>query len=152
VVRGADPERARIAASFLVNNMPNLLNEANLSIEQSKMSPERMAELVNLVADGTINLNIARTILPELFASGASAADLAKQRGLGVVKDESALEKAVDDALSANPKAVADYLGGKESALAAFLGPIMKATRGQADATVVRELLRRKLEGLRASG
>ena len=104
------------------------------------------------MADGTINLNIARTILPELFASGQSAADLVKQRGLGVVKDESALEKAVDDALSANPKAVADYLGGKESALGAFLGPIMRATGGQADADMVRELLRRKLEGMRGGG
>jgi aspartyl-tRNA(Asn)/glutamyl-tRNA(Gln) amidotransferase subunit B len=148
-VKGADPERARIAASFLVNNLPNLLNEANLSIEQIKMSPERLRELVDLVADGTINLNIARTILPELFASGASAADLVKERGLGVVKDESALEKAVDDALSANPKAVADYLGGKESAIGALLGAVMKATGGQADNALVRELLRRKLEGMR---
>ena len=133
----------------MVNNLPNLLGEANISIEQSKLMPERLHELVDLVADGTINLNIARNILPELFASGESAADLVKARGLGVLKDESALEKAVDEALSANPKAVADYLCGKESALAAFLGPIMKATRGQADANMVRELLRRKLEGLR---
>ncbi len=142
-------ERARIATGFVVNNLPNLLGEANISIEQSKLTPEHLRELVDLVADGTINLNIARTILPEIFASGESAADLVKARGLGVVKDESALEKAVDEALSANPKAVADYLSGKESALAAFFSPIMKATRGQADANVVRELLRRKLEGLR---
>ena len=56
------------------------------------------------------------------------------ERGLGVVRDELALEKAVDDAIAANPKAVADYLAGKESALGAFLGPIMRATKGQADA------------------
>ncbi len=133
-VRGGDTEHARIAAGFVMNNLPNLLGEANVSIEQSKLTPGRLRELVDLVAGGTINLNIARTIIPELFASGESATDLVKARGLGVVKDELALEKAVDEALSANPKAVADYLGGKESALAAFLGPIMKATRGQADA------------------
>jgi aspartyl-tRNA(Asn)/glutamyl-tRNA(Gln) amidotransferase subunit B len=148
-VEGADSERARIAAGFVVNNLPNLLSESGISIEQSELTPARLRELVDLMADGTINLNIARTLLPELFASGASAADLVKQRGLGVVKDESALEKAVDDALAANPKAVADYIGGKESALGAFLGPIMKATRGQADANVVRDLLRRKLEAMR---
>jgi aspartyl-tRNA(Asn)/glutamyl-tRNA(Gln) amidotransferase subunit B len=148
-VSGADADRTRIAAGFTVNNLPNLLNEAGIPIEQSKLTPQRLRELVDLVADGTINLNIARTILPELFSSGASVASLVRERGLGVVKDESALEMAVDEALAANPKAVADYLGGKESALAAFLGPIMKATRGQADANTLRDLLRRKLEGMR---
>jgi aspartyl-tRNA(Asn)/glutamyl-tRNA(Gln) amidotransferase subunit B len=142
-------DRARLASGFIVNNLPNLLSEANIAIEQSKLTPARLRELVDLVADGTINLNIARTILPELFASGASPAALVKERGLAVVRDESSLEKAVDEALAANPKAVADYLGGKESAIAAFLGPIMKATRGQADANAVRDLLRRKLEGMR---
>ncbi|MEO8288569.1 MAG: Asp-tRNA(Asn)/Glu-tRNA(Gln) amidotransferase subunit GatB [Chloroflexota bacterium] len=150
-VAGAGAEKARIAAGFTVNNLPNLLGESDATIDTSPLTPERLRGLVDLVADGTINLNIARTILPELFALGVSAADLVKERGLGVVRDESALEKAVDDALSANPKAAADYLGGKESALSAFLGPIMKATRGQADAAMVRELLKRKLDGLRGS-
>jgi aspartyl-tRNA(Asn)/glutamyl-tRNA(Gln) amidotransferase subunit B len=65
------------------------------------------------------------------------------------MRDDSALEQAVDEAIAANPKAVADYLGGKESALGAFLGPIMRATKGQADANAVRELLKRKLEAMR---
>ncbi|MEO6456662.1 MAG: hypothetical protein ABIO92_00085 [Chloroflexia bacterium] len=51
--------------------------------------------------------------------------------------------------MQANPKAVADYLGGKESALGAFLGPIMEATRRQADVNTTRELLKRKLDSLR---
>jgi aspartyl-tRNA(Asn)/glutamyl-tRNA(Gln) amidotransferase subunit B len=148
-VENGGTDRARIAAGFIVNNLPNLLSEANITIEQSKLTPALLRELVDLVADGTINLNIARTILPELFASGASPMVLVQERGLAVVRDESALEKAVDEALAANPKAVADYLGGKESAIAAFLGPIMKATRGQADANTLRDLLRRKLEGMR---
>jgi aspartyl-tRNA(Asn)/glutamyl-tRNA(Gln) amidotransferase subunit B len=67
------------------------------------------------------------------------------------MRDDSALEKAVDEAIATNQKAVTDYLGGKESALAAFLGPIMRATRGQADANAVRELLKRKLEAIRNS-
>ena len=68
------------------------------------------------------------------------------ERGLGVMRDKSALEKAVDEAIAANPKAVADYLAGKESALGAFFGPIMRATKGQADADATRDLLKRKLE------
>ena len=67
------------------------------------------------------------------------------ERGLGVMRDESALEKAVDEAIAANPKAVADYLAGKESALGAFLGPIMRATKGQADASATARLAEAKI-------
>jgi aspartyl-tRNA(Asn)/glutamyl-tRNA(Gln) amidotransferase subunit B len=146
VAQGADAERARIAAGFIVNDLAKLLGEAGISIENSLLTAERLRELVDMVAEGTINRSIARSLLPELCKTGRAPAELVKALGLAVVRDESALEKAVDEAIAANPKAVADYLGGKESALAAFLGPIMRATRGQADANATRELLKRKLE------
>ncbi|HYP41124.1 MAG TPA: Asp-tRNA(Asn)/Glu-tRNA(Gln) amidotransferase subunit GatB [Chloroflexia bacterium] len=144
--QGANAERARIAAGFIVNDLSKLLGEAGISIENSLLTAESLRELVDMVAEGTINRAIARSLLPELCKTGRAPAELVKELGLAVVRDESALEKAVDDAIAANPKAVGDYLKGKESAIAAFLGPIMKATRGQADANATRELLKRKLE------
>ncbi|HEX9988437.1 MAG TPA: Asp-tRNA(Asn)/Glu-tRNA(Gln) amidotransferase subunit GatB [Chloroflexia bacterium] len=146
VAQGADAERARIAAGFIVNDLAKLLGEAGISIENSLLTAERLRELVDMVAQGTINRSIARSLMPELCKTGRAPAELVKELGLAVVRDESALEKAVDEAIAANPKAVADYLGGKESAIAAFIGPIMRATRGQADANTTRELLKRKLE------
>jgi aspartyl-tRNA(Asn)/glutamyl-tRNA(Gln) amidotransferase subunit B len=146
VAQGAGAERARIAAGFIVNDLAKLLGEAGISIENCLLTAERLRELVDMVAEGTINRAIARSLLPELCKTGRAPAELVRELGLAVVKDESALEKAVDEAIAANPKAVADYLGGKESAIAAFLGPIMKATRGQADPNATRELLKRKLE------
>ena len=139
-------ETARTAAGFIVNDLVKLLADNGIEIEQCPVKAEQLRELVNLVEAGTINRNIARSLLPEMFASGRSAGELVKERGLGVVRDESALEKAVDEAIAANPQAVSDYLKGKESALMAFFGPVMRATKGQADANTVRELLKRKLE------
>ena len=104
------------------------------------------ALLAALVEAGTINRAIARGLLADIFQSGRSPGELVKERGLAVIRDESALEKAIDEAIAANPKVVADYLGGKENALMALIGPVMRATRGQADANTVRELLKRKLE------
>jgi aspartyl-tRNA(Asn)/glutamyl-tRNA(Gln) amidotransferase subunit B len=144
-----DKERARIAASFVVNDLARLLGEEGGSIEECTLQPSTLREMVDLVAEGTINRTIANTLLPEIFRDGGSPKSIVNARGLAILRDESALEKAVDEAIAANPKAVADYLGGKESAIAAFLGPIMRATRGQADANAVRELLKRKLEGMR---
>lgn len=146
---GLNGEQTKLAASFIVNDFARLLSDSGTAIEENKLSAERMNELVRLVSEGTINRGIARSILPELFETGSAPGELVKERGLAVVRDESALERAVDEAIAANPKAVADYLGGKESAIGAFLGPIMKATRGQADANTTREVLRRKLEAKR---
>ena len=146
VAHDTSGEGARIAASFIVNDLVKIL--AGTELEATPLTPENMRELVGLVSEGTINRNIARSLLPDMVL-GHKAADLVQERGLAIVRDESALEQAVDEAIQANPKAVADYLGGKESAIAAFLGPIMKATRGQADANTTRELLKRKLDALR---
>lgn len=148
-VEGSSQENARQAASFIVNDLAKLLTDTGTDIQTSRLTAENLRELVRLVTEGNINRNIARTLLPELFQSGRNPADLVKELGLGIVRDESALEKAVDDAIAANPKAVADYLGGKQSAIAAFLGSIMKATKGQADANAARDLLKRKLDGMR---
>ncbi|HUP26948.1 MAG TPA: Asp-tRNA(Asn)/Glu-tRNA(Gln) amidotransferase subunit GatB [Chloroflexia bacterium] len=149
VAHGLNEEQARTAASFIVNDLAKLLAESNTEIEDASFTAESMRELVSLVSTGMINRNIARTLMPDLLASTRTPGELVKERGLAVVRDESALDKAVEEAIQANPKAVADYLGGKESAIAAFLGPIMKATRGQADANATRELLKRKLDALR---
>lgn len=148
-VESGSEEHARVAAGFILNDLAKLLSDSGTDIESSLLIADHLRELVKLVTDGGINRNIARSLLPGLFESGRSPVDVVKERGLVIVRDESALEKAVDEAISANPKAVSDYLGGKESAIAAFLGPIMKATRGQADANTVRDLLKRKLETMR---
>jgi aspartyl-tRNA(Asn)/glutamyl-tRNA(Gln) amidotransferase subunit B len=147
--KGLDAEGARMAAGFIVNDLAKLLSDSGTPIEGSKLTAEHLRELVQLVASGTINRGIARQLLPSLFETGDAPAKVVQEMGLAVVRDESALERALDEALDANPKMVADYLGGKESALDAFLGPIMRATKGQADANTVRELLRRKLDARR---
>ena len=146
---GLDGDSSRMVAGFIVNDLAKLLGDIGTTIEECKLSPESMKALVNLVAGGTINRGIARSILPELLETGISPTDLVDKRGLAVVRDETALEKAADDAIAANPKAVADYLGGKEAAVAALVGAVMKATRGQADANTAREVLKRKLDVMR---
>ena len=148
--KGLDSDGARIAAGFIVNDLSKLLGESGLPIEDCKLTPAHLRELVELVAGGTINRGIARQILPDLFTSGQSPRDLVEKLGLAVVRDETALERAVDEAIASNPKPVADYLSGKDSALNALFGAVMKATNGRADANAVRELLQRKLDAMKS--
>ncbi len=145
VAGGMSSESAKIAASLIVNDLAKLLSGSSAGVEESKLTAANLRELVQLVSDGTINRNIAKGLLPELYESGRAPGDVVHERGLAVVKDDSAMERIADEAIIANPKAVADYKGGKESALASLIGQIMKATKGQADANAARELLKRKL-------
>ncbi|HKP51593.1 MAG TPA: Asp-tRNA(Asn)/Glu-tRNA(Gln) amidotransferase subunit GatB [Chloroflexia bacterium] len=146
---GLGGDDARMVAGFIVNDLAKLLSDGGMTIEECKLSPESLKELVKLVSSGTINRGIARNILPELFETGRAPGDLVKERGLAVVRDESALEKAADEAIAGNPKAVADYLGGKEAAIFALVGTIRKATKDQVDAIAAREVLKGKLDAMR---
>ncbi len=145
----ATEEQARMIAGFIVNDLAKLLSDSGTGIEESLLTAENLRGLVRLITGGAINRNLARQLMPELFESGVDANQLITRRGLGVMRDDAALDRVVDEAIAANPKAVADYLSGKESAIGSFLGPIMKATGGQADAQAARELLKRRLEAQR---
>jgi aspartyl-tRNA(Asn)/glutamyl-tRNA(Gln) amidotransferase subunit B len=148
---GLDAVGARRVADFLVNDIFKLLGDTATPIEDAKIQPAELRDLATLVGEGTINRNIAKSLLPELFEAGGSPAAIVKARGLAVVRDQSTLEAAIEQAIADNPRPASDYLAGKESALNAYLGPVMKATRGQADANTVREMLKRKLEDMRGT-
>ena len=74
-------------------------------------------------------------------------AEVMEADGLQIVEDTGALEAAVDEAIAANPDVVEKIKGGKMQAIGALMGPIMKATRGQADAGKARELILARING-----
>ncbi len=98
-----------------------------------------------LVAEGSLNDKLARQVIEGVLAGEGDPDEVVDKRGLKVVSDEGALGKAVDEAIAGNP-AVADKIrGGKVAAAGALVGAVMKATRGQADAARVRELILERL-------
>lgn len=104
-----------------------------------------MAELQALVEAGTLNDKLARTVLEGVVAGEGGPADVMASRGLALVSDTGALNQAVDDAIAANPEIAAKIRDGKVEAAGVLIGAIMKATKGQADAKTVRELIISKL-------
>lgn len=106
-------------------------------------------ELIGLVEDGTINRNTGKDVLEEMFASGQGAHRIVEQRGLAQISDAAMLEAIVAQVLEENPAQVNQYLGGKAQLLGWLIGQAMKATRGQAQPQVVRELLQTQLEARR---
>jgi aspartyl-tRNA(Asn)/glutamyl-tRNA(Gln) amidotransferase subunit B len=119
---------------------------ANWIIEtQPTLDGPRLAELVGLVAAGTINRAQGLQVLEEAQASGRSPAEIVRQRGLSQVSDESALAEVVDRVIADSPQAAADVRAGKVKAIGPLVGMVVKATQGRANPQVARDLLSRRL-------
>ena len=141
---GAEP---RAAANWITQDLAGLLNAAKVDLPEGKVTPRHVADLVALVADGTISATGAKQVLEEAFETGASAGEIVERRGLRQVVDSSALGAWVDEAIAENPGPVEQFRGGKEAALNAVLGQVMKKSGGSANPKAVRELLLERLSG-----
>jgi aspartyl-tRNA(Asn)/glutamyl-tRNA(Gln) amidotransferase subunit B len=139
---GGDP---KIVSNWIMGDFSKLLNEENKAIEDSLVKPGHMAEMLLLIAKGTISGKIAKTVFEEIYRTGKDAGTVVKEKGLVQVSDESELEKIVDDIISNSPGEVERFKGGNAKLMGFFVGQVMKATKGKANPKVVNELLRKKL-------
>jgi aspartyl-tRNA(Asn)/glutamyl-tRNA(Gln) amidotransferase subunit B len=104
-----------------------------------------VAELSRLVAEGTVNDQLARQALDGVLAGEGDPAQVVEARGLAVLGESDELVAAVDAAIAGAPDVVEKVRGGKVQALGALVGAVMKATRGKADAATVRRMLEERL-------
>jgi len=116
-----------------------------LTIGQSPVLPQALADLLVMKRKGDVSGSIAKTVLEEMFATGKSAAEIVKAKGLTQVSDEGALEKIIDEVMAKNPQQLAQYRSGKEAVFGFFVGQVMKSSGGKANPAKVNELLKRKL-------
>ncbi|HTI73782.1 MAG TPA: Asp-tRNA(Asn)/Glu-tRNA(Gln) amidotransferase subunit GatB [Mycobacterium sp.] len=138
VGHGASSDAARAWwGNFLVQKA----NEAGVELEDLPITPAQVAAVVKLVDDGKLSNKLARQVVEGVLAGEGEPEQVLKDRGLEVVRDDSALQAAVDEALAANPDVAEKIRSGKVQAAGAIVGAVMKATRGQADAARVRELV-----------
>lgn len=110
-------------------------------------TPANVAELQQLIDDGKLNDKLARKVLAGVVEGRGTPSQVMEADGLQIVEDTGALEAAVDEAIAANPDVVEKIKGGKAQAVGALMGPIMKATRGQADAGKAREMILARING-----
>ena len=137
---------AKVAANWIMGDLSKNLNADGLTIEQSPVDAKRLAEMIQLIANGTISGKIAKTVFAEMWKSPAAPAQIVKDKGLVQITDTGAIEGAVDEVIAKNPKAVEEYRGGKKKAIGALVGQVMKLTKGKANPQLVNQLLAKKLE------
>ncbi len=143
-------QKPKKVGNWVVNDLlrelsANRKEEQNISIIDSPVTPEHLAELIQLIEKGFISNNVAKELFPEMFKTGKPPLQLVKEKGLEVKSDKTEIDAICSQAIEDDPDAANKFRGGKEGAINALKGKVMKATRGQANPQVVDETLRRLL-------
>ncbi|WP_225729684.1 MULTISPECIES: Asp-tRNA(Asn)/Glu-tRNA(Gln) amidotransferase subunit GatB [unclassified Nocardia] len=135
---GAPADDAR---SWWVAYLTEKAKEREVSLEDLPITPAQVAAVIKLVEAKTINSKVAKQVVDLVLAGEGEPAAIVEAKGLGMVSDEGALQAEVEKALAANPDIAEKIRSGKVQAAGKIVGDVMKATRGQADAARVRELV-----------
>ncbi|KOV81103.1 Asp-tRNA(Asn)/Glu-tRNA(Gln) amidotransferase subunit GatB [Nocardia sp. NRRL S-836] len=138
VEAGAKPDEAR---PWWVSYLAQQANAKGVELTDLAITPAQVARVIELVNSGALTNKLAREAVNGVLAGEGSPDEVVEKRGLKVVSDDSALEKAVDEALAAQPDVAQKIRDGKVQAAGAIVGAVMKATKGQADAARVREII-----------
>ncbi|WP_448585777.1 Asp-tRNA(Asn)/Glu-tRNA(Gln) amidotransferase subunit GatB [Thermaurantiacus sp.] len=136
---------AEKAANWMTGELFAALKRLDRGIEDAPVTPEAAAELLALMADGTLSGPLAKQLFEILLEEGGSPAAIAEARGLKQVSDTGALEATIAAVLAEQADKVAEYRAGKEKLFGFFVGQVMKASGGKANPAIVNELLRAAL-------
>ena len=142
VEAGAGATEAR---SWWVAYLAQKANEAGTDLEGLAITPAQVARVIALIGEGKLTNKLARQAVDGVLAGEGYVDEVVAARGLEVVRDDGAIEKAVEDALAANPDIVEKYRAGNKKVTGAIVGQVMKATRGKADPAQVNKIIAEKL-------
>jgi aspartyl-tRNA(Asn)/glutamyl-tRNA(Gln) amidotransferase subunit B len=145
VAAGGDP---RSVSNWLINALFSLMNEHKQTIDQVRISPAGLVELLDLVGRAAITNNTAKDVLAEMFTTGRPAGGIVQDRGLTQISDEASLEALIRQVLQDNPEQVETFLTGKETIRGWFVGQVMRQTEGKANPQLVNRLLDEQLSRL----
>ena len=145
-VENAGEEFAKPLANWVLGDLSAHLNAEGCPAWGSNVTPRKLARIVQLVADGTISGKQAKEVFAEIVATDEKPLQVVQRLGMKQMSDASELEAVVDGVLAANPGQVEQYRGGKTGLMGYFVGAVMRETKGQANPTLVNELLSGKLD------
>lgn len=137
----------KLAANWIMGDIAAYLKNEKLSITEIKLTPCSLAELLELIKDGTISGKIAKEVLPELLETGMTPKQIVEKKGLVQISDVTVLEKMIDEVLEKNPSQVTAYRGGKTKLQGFFVGQLMKASGGKVNPSLLNRILLEKLKG-----
>ncbi|NCW58876.1 MAG: Asp-tRNA(Asn)/Glu-tRNA(Gln) amidotransferase GatCAB subunit B, partial [Proteobacteria bacterium] len=141
----AKTKDSKLIANWLVGDISALLNKDNIDLEESKLTSNNFAMLIERISDKTISGKIAKSVLEEVWETGDDVDKIIESKGLVQIQDESLLETIAQNIIDNNPSQVEAYRGGKDKLFGFFVGQVMKETQGKANPQSVNEILKKLL-------
>ena len=138
VQAGADHKQA---SNWLMGEVSAHLNSEKTTLDKIALTPQNLAQMIQLIENGTISSKIAKQLFKILATEGGNANEIVEARGMAQLSDPAKIQPVIDEIIAANAQSVEDFKNGKDRAVGFFVGQIMKATKGQANPQVVNELL-----------
>ncbi|MFT9332281.1 MAG: Asp-tRNA(Asn)/Glu-tRNA(Gln) amidotransferase subunit GatB [Acetobacter persici] len=143
VAKGRD---GKLAVSWVTGDLFAALNRTSKTIETSPVSAEALGQMLDLIADGTINGKIAKEVFEDMVETGESPDAIVEKKGLRQVTDTGVIDAAIDAVMAKNADKVAEYRSGKDKLFGFFVGQVMKETKGKANPALVNGALKSKLD------
>jgi len=137
------------ASNWIMGDVLKILNENKIDIKDFNVTASSLGSLINLINDGTISGKIAKEIFPIMNQEEKEPLEIIKEKNLFQIKDETELEKIIDQILAKNTTELEQYYDGKEKVFGFFVGQVMKMTHGKANPKSVNEILKKKLNHLK---
>ena len=145
-------DKPKLLANWILGDVSSKLNQANITLKDSLISPKHLVELLKRIEDKTISNKIAKEVFEEIFEGKGNADSIIKEKGLSQISDAKFLEELVSKVISDNPNMVEDYIKTDESKrkkkLGGFMGQVMQKSKGQANPQQASELLIKHLNDI----
>ncbi|WP_347491333.1 Asp-tRNA(Asn)/Glu-tRNA(Gln) amidotransferase subunit GatB [Desulfoscipio sp. XC116] len=136
----------KLVSNWVMGDLAKMMNASGREIGDIRISPGKLAKMLQLLDKGTISGKIAKTVFEEMFNTGKDPDKVVEEKGLVQISDTGLIDKVVEEVIAANPKSAEDYRAGKEKAIGFLVGQVMKSTKGKANPGVVNKLLKEKLD------
>ncbi|MDY7033296.1 MAG: Asp-tRNA(Asn)/Glu-tRNA(Gln) amidotransferase subunit GatB [Thermodesulfobacteriota bacterium] len=136
----------KVVSNWVMGELLRRLKGDDRDVEECPVTPRALADMLQMMEQGTISGKIAKTVFTEMYETGRSPAEIVQEKGLVQVTDQSEILEVVEKVLDENTKEVEEYKKGKSKLLGFFMGQVMKETKGKANPKVVNELLKKKLD------
>jgi aspartyl-tRNA(Asn)/glutamyl-tRNA(Gln) amidotransferase subunit B len=141
-------DKPKDISNWMMGDLLRNLNENNLEINDSKITPKHLIEMINLIDDGVVSGKICKRVLPEIVMTGKKPSEIINEKGLVKISSTDVLQEIVEKVFAEHPKGVQDALED-QSAVNFLVGQLMRATKGKADPQLANKLIQEKLATLK---
>ncbi|MDF2567186.1 MAG: gatB3, partial [Oscillospiraceae bacterium] len=133
-------------SNWILGDVSKFINETKKSIDETKLTPQKLFDLIKAVEENKISNSAGKIVFETIIEQDVSVEEVIKQKGLAQISDSSALEAIVTEVMENNQKSIDDYKGGKTNALGFLVGQCMKASKGQGNPGIMKELILKYIE------